>query len=450
MKREIYLIVLAFIAIMNIYPEEKNQRIDFRLIADFNICPYFYDFNNKLFGDSLNGSIFAGAGIDRFSIGAEIYENYVSFSSDNNPNGLYGAWNIIRGTFSFYFKPIDWFQVKAGLGGAYLKSAFTDNADGTISRNEGGISFISDFIFTPFEYFGVKQVNRLDIFFSPNAASPLYYGGLNCSFHQYFNFLSLYVEAGLMTFVYNGKPEIRDTAIFVCSVGVSVDQGIFQNKNQVKEKVESEKKTSEEKNESVKIEEKKAVIESDKNEKELNEKQEREKIEALEKERSEKEKAEQVRIAEEKTAQDKIEQEKAEKERVDKEKQEALETEKKAEKEKKTVQLLALFTNNILFYPDSDRIMEKSYPLLDEIVKLLSELDLVKVELCGYTNNLKNPDGEYKLSVKRVEEVEKYLLGKGVDSSRIKITGYGSRINTTGKIENANRKVEFRIIESMK
>ncbi|HPY88873.1 MAG TPA: OmpA family protein, partial [Spirochaetota bacterium] len=101
--------------------------------------------------------------------------------------------------------------------------------------------------------------------------------------------------------------------------------------------------------------------------------------------------------------------------------------------------------NNILFYPDDDRIMEESRPVLDEIVEILIKRKNIVIEIGGYTNSVGKFEDELELSMKRALKVALYLSGKGVEANRIKATGYGG-IKGEGASE-VKRKVEIKILK---
>ncbi|MBN1522981.1 MAG: OmpA family protein [Spirochaetales bacterium] len=105
---------------------------------------------------------------------------------------------------------------------------------------------------------------------------------------------------------------------------------------------------------------------------------------------------------------------------------------------------------NIVFYPDSAGIKEESTPVLEEIARFLAENPEVTIELRGYTNALGSPDQEQELSRARAEAVKTFMLKKGIAGFRIITVGYGSIFSESGTIQEANRRVEIKILSRKK
>ncbi|MBN2546195.1 MAG: OmpA family protein, partial [Spirochaetes bacterium] len=103
--------------------------------------------------------------------------------------------------------------------------------------------------------------------------------------------------------------------------------------------------------------------------------------------------------------------------------------------------------SNIIFFPDSTILKEESYPVLNQIVKILIERKNIVIEIYGHTNDIGRPENERKLSVKRSEKVKDYLVKHGVDPERIICFGFGSIYYKNKPVDEANRKVEIRIGE---
>lgn len=92
-----------------------------------------------------------------------------------------------------------------------------------------------------------------------------------------------------------------------------------------------------------------------------------------------------------------------------------------------------------------------SYRILDKVHESLMEWTEVKLEIRGYTDSRGNNESNRKLSQRRAESVMRYLVNKGVDSSRIRAKGFGEADpiadNTTAAGRAQNRRVELNRID---
>jgi len=97
-------------------------------------------------------------------------------------------------------------------------------------------------------------------------------------------------------------------------------------------------------------------------------------------------------------------------------------------------------------------IQNRSYPLLDEVVRILTEnpqVNLIRVE--GHTDNVGTRVYNAGLSDRRAKSIQKYLFSKGVAANRLIAKGYGFDFpidtNATQDGRDRNRRVEFNILE---
>ena len=96
---------------------------------------------------------------------------------------------------------------------------------------------------------------------------------------------------------------------------------------------------------------------------------------------------------------------------------------------------------------------ESAYPVMDDLLEYMKRKEDDRIEIGGHTDNVGNAKSNLKLSEDRANAVRDYLVGHGVDSSRIVTKGYGSTMpldkktmNTTaGRAE--NRRTEVTILE---
>ncbi|MBC7794248.1 MAG: OmpA family protein [Clostridia bacterium] len=106
----------------------------------------------------------------------------------------------------------------------------------------------------------------------------------------------------------------------------------------------------------------------------------------------------------------------------------------------------------VSFDTGSAKIAKKSFPLLDQVASVLrSYKNITRVRIEGHTDNSGSARANTALSKLRANSVRAYLVGKGVDSSRLDAEGYGPdkpiASNATNKGREINRRVEFIIVE---
>jgi outer membrane protein OmpA-like peptidoglycan-associated protein len=101
---------------------------------------------------------------------------------------------------------------------------------------------------------------------------------------------------------------------------------------------------------------------------------------------------------------------------------------------------------------DKAKILPDSYPILDEVVRLLKanpEIKLVSIE--GHTDNVGKPEYNDNLAHMRAGAVREYLVKQGgINAGRLTFKGFGSRkplaSNESPEGRAKNRRVEFHIL----
>ncbi|PWJ42134.1 OmpA family protein [Sediminitomix flava] len=110
-----------------------------------------------------------------------------------------------------------------------------------------------------------------------------------------------------------------------------------------------------------------------------------------------------------------------------------------------------IILRNVFFDTNSANLKTESEPELDHLVMILNEHQDLKVEIGGHTDDVGNEGYNQQLSEKRAQSVVSYLIGKGIESSRLVSKGYGESTpiadNTTKDGRALNRRTEFQIIE---
>ena len=107
--------------------------------------------------------------------------------------------------------------------------------------------------------------------------------------------------------------------------------------------------------------------------------------------------------------------------------------------------------DQVHFVTGSAKLARTSNALLDNIARvMLAHLEIWKVKVEGYTDNVGKPDRNQKLSEDRAQSVVDYLVKKGVAPERLQAIGHGQDNpigdNKTAKGRGANRRVEFNIV----
>jgi outer membrane protein OmpA-like peptidoglycan-associated protein len=112
-----------------------------------------------------------------------------------------------------------------------------------------------------------------------------------------------------------------------------------------------------------------------------------------------------------------------------------------------------VITEMVFFVFAKTEILEKSYPVLDAVVSILKEHpEIQKVLVEGHTDTQGSAASNKKLSQGRAKAVMDYLIGHGIEASRLSSKGYGEerplvKPEKTEEDYQKNRRVEFTILE---
>ncbi|HUS03200.1 MAG TPA: OmpA family protein, partial [Chitinophagaceae bacterium] len=113
------------------------------------------------------------------------------------------------------------------------------------------------------------------------------------------------------------------------------------------------------------------------------------------------------------------------------------------------IEKVNLAARNIFFATGSAKLLAKSYPSLDNVVKILQDNPSYKVDIEGHTDTTGTAEKNHVLSHDRANSVKAYLISKGIDESRISSAGFGfdrpiaSNKTAAGKAK--NRRVEMKL-----
>ncbi|HUL58727.1 MAG TPA: OmpA family protein [Anaeromyxobacteraceae bacterium] len=98
------------------------------------------------------------------------------------------------------------------------------------------------------------------------------------------------------------------------------------------------------------------------------------------------------------------------------------------------------------------KVLPESFPLLNQVVQVLSDYPKIKVSIQGHTDSVGGEAMNMRLSQARADAVRDYLISKSVVPDRLEAIGYGPTkpvaSNKTEKGRAANRRTEFRIIST--
>lgn len=109
-------------------------------------------------------------------------------------------------------------------------------------------------------------------------------------------------------------------------------------------------------------------------------------------------------------------------------------------------------TERVLFETNRATIRPESFGLLDTVVEVMADNpQLLRMQVAGHTDNVGSERTNLRLSQRRAKAVLDYLVNKGIEATRLESEGYGEAepidVNFTEAGRQANRRVEFRILE---
>jgi len=116
--------------------------------------------------------------------------------------------------------------------------------------------------------------------------------------------------------------------------------------------------------------------------------------------------------------------------------------------------ILITFDSGLLFETNSSELQSMTKSNLNELAGTLTKYDDTNILIEGHTDNTGEEPYNQKLSERRAESVQSYLVTQGVDGSRVTTRGYGEgqpvSENDTAAGRSSNRRVEVAIYANEK
>jgi outer membrane protein OmpA-like peptidoglycan-associated protein len=105
---------------------------------------------------------------------------------------------------------------------------------------------------------------------------------------------------------------------------------------------------------------------------------------------------------------------------------------------------------NVRFRTGQDLLDGSSYRLLDSIAQVLVDAPTMRLRIEGHTDSEGGERTNLALSQDRALAVRTYLVGQGIEPTRLEADGFGETrpidTNRTSRGRSKNRRVEFHII----
>lgn len=117
--------------------------------------------------------------------------------------------------------------------------------------------------------------------------------------------------------------------------------------------------------------------------------------------------------------------------------------------EKEVVDRINFAAKNIFFATGSHKLLPKSFKSLNDVASLLKADESLMLDIDGHTDEVGTNESNQTLSDNRAASVRDYLIKQGIDSTRLKSTGYGEEKpiadNKTAAGRAKNRRTEMTV-----
>jgi outer membrane protein OmpA-like peptidoglycan-associated protein len=110
----------------------------------------------------------------------------------------------------------------------------------------------------------------------------------------------------------------------------------------------------------------------------------------------------------------------------------------------------SIVLKNIFFDFNKSTLRKESENEIQQLVKLLTTVPTMKIEISGHTDNRGSDEYNKNLSNQRAKAVFDRLIEKGIDASRLTYIGFGEEkpiaTNDTEEGRQLNRRTEFKVL----
>ncbi len=116
---------------------------------------------------------------------------------------------------------------------------------------------------------------------------------------------------------------------------------------------------------------------------------------------------------------------------------------------KEVVEKVNMAAKNVFYATASYKLLPKSFKSLNEVVEIMKADATLMIDIDGHTDSQGSDEYNQTLSENRAKSVSDYLVSKGIESSRLKATGYGETKpvadNATAAGRAKNRRTEMTV-----
>ena len=103
-----------------------------------------------------------------------------------------------------------------------------------------------------------------------------------------------------------------------------------------------------------------------------------------------------------------------------------------------------------MFFRGSANLNPKSFPILDNLARLLTNYEKTSAIVTAYTDNVNTPDHDQALSRRQAQAIASYLWRRGTDTRLLVTKGKGQMMptatnrNEQGRAQNRRVEIDFR------